>query len=197
MKLTKLKLSKDIYFGDYHLSLKRNIKEEITYTGIVKPEGETKQAPEIATTIFSQVLKQRKKSVIITTHNSDLDLDKFYSKNQFKKLQKSASGDEKEKPHGIVHHKEPTAKQVIQKTREVIMGHDFSLSHFNIMEDSMRGEDGDSEVTEEEKIAAVIPTIDKWIDRVWKNVATNGLFVVLFGGHEANSNGVSMFNIKT
>lgn len=191
LKLTKLKLSRDIYFGDYALTMKKNVEEKKSYTGIVN-SGDSNPMPGVATTLFSQAFHRRKKSAIITTHNSDIDLGKFYSKSQFELIQ--SGDDDEDKSHGIVHHKERTAKQVIEKTQEVINDNDFNLLHFNIMEDAMT--DNDPDVSPDEKVTALIPKIDKWIEKIWNSVSKNGLFVVLFGGHESNSSGVSMVNIK-
>jgi hypothetical protein len=52
-------------------------------------------------------------------------------------------------------------------------------------------------MTEDEKITQIIPKLDKWIEKVWSKVALNGLFVVLFGGRDTNTNGLSMFQIKS
>lgn len=196
LKLTKLKLSKDIYFGDVALSLRKNIEERTTYTGVVSEPTDSSKPLEVATTLFTHAFQRRKKSAIVTTHSSELDLEKFYSKNQYELLKKA--GDENEEmSHGIKHHKEGTAKKVISKMREIILDNDFNLSHFNALEDSLHEGDGSSEnTTVEEKISKVIPQIDKWIEKVWDAVASNGLFVVIFGGHETSTNGLSMFKIK-
>ena len=84
LKLTKLKLSKDIYFGDLTLQDKRQLIVDKNYAGIVKTEDTPE--PEITTTLFSPVVKTQKKSVVITTKNSDLDLGKFYSTSKIKSL---------------------------------------------------------------------------------------------------------------
>jgi RNA exonuclease 1 len=190
LKLTKLKLSKDIYFGDVALQQKRNIIERQTYTGVVPNSDVPPPETQITTTLLSNAMKKRKKSAIVTTHRSDLELDKFYSKNQYDILRKSSEG-EVDKNHGIKHHKEATAKDVIKKTQEILMNNDFNLSHFNIFEDDSAGEG-----LNEENVASLIPKVDKWISKLWNNVATNGLFVVIFGGHEKNTNGLSMVKIK-
>lgn len=195
LKLTKLKLSQDIYFGDLALQTKRNVIECKAYTGIESTDAPKEPEKEVTATLIGQALKRSKKSAIITTHNSDLDLGKFYSSNHFNIL-RNAAGDE-EADHGIKHHKESTAKKVINKTREIIMENEFNLSHFNIMEDSFHDDDADTAgLNVEDKIAKLVPQIDKWIEKVWSSVAVNGLFVVIFGGHEKNTNGLSMVRIK-
>lgn len=205
LKLTKLKLSKDIYFGDMALQAKRNVNASVneskTYTGIAKSSDDALKAPEpeVTTTLFSHTVKTQKKSAIITTKNSELDLGKFYTESQFKVLFNGAGGDKVDsEQHGIKHYKESTAKTVINKTREVIMENEFNLSHFNVMEDALYEDEGNdgSGLSEDEKLAKLIPKVDKWIEKVWKRVAVNGLFVVILGGHEKNTNGVSMIRIK-
>lgn len=193
LKLTKLKLSRDIYFGDAALTTKRNVNERRTYTGIVSETSEAPKEPEVATTLFSHAMKCRKKSSIITTHNSDLELGKFYSRNQFDGL----GVDVDDQEHGIKHIKEPTAKQVISRTKETIIENDFNLSHFNVFEDFVHDDESDgSELNIDEIVTKKIPQIDKWIEKVWSKVAQNGLFVVILGGHEKNTNGLSMIKIK-
>lgn len=200
LKLTKLKLSRDIYYGDVAMQTKRQVVETPSYTGIA---GQETNQQHVATTIFSQALKRRKKSAIITTHNSSLDLSRFYSNNQFNILHKDAGAEgDSEKCHGIKHHQVQSASKVVNKTREVIIENDFNLSHFNIFEDSLNEDysaDGNCEsssLTDEEKIEKIIPKIDEWIETIWHNVATNGLFVVIFGGNEKSANGLSMIRIK-
>lgn len=196
LKLTKLKLSKDIYFGDVALQRKRNIIERHTYTGIVPNTDVPAPETQVATTLFSHAIKRCKKSAIVTTHNSDLELGKFYSKNQHDIVRKVSKKDD-DKDHGIKHHKELTAQNVIDKTQEIIMTNDFNLSHFNILEDSLHEEGGDgSGVITEDNVAHLIPKIDNWIKKLWNNVASKGLFVVIFGGHEKNTNGLSMVKVK-
>lgn len=192
LKLTKLKLSQDIYYGDAALQEKRKIVDDQTYTGIANPSGDSGVGPEqvVATTMLSQAMKRCKKSAIVSTNKGDLDVGKFC-------LRKDMNGDEM--PQGITHHKEPTAKKVISKTREVVTENDFSLSHINIHEDAS---DDDEKLSEDEKIEQAIDKVDKWIEKVYSSVAKNGLFVVILGaGHEENktkgaSLGVSMIKIK-
>lgn len=212
IKLTKLKLSQDIYFGDLALQTKRNIVERKTYTGIANcTESPDQKQKEVTTTIFSHAVKRKKKSAIITSENNDLDLKRFYSKNDFDLLRNdpetqssptAATHNERDSLlENIQHHKLPNINKIINKTREVIMENDFNLSYFNIFEDLVQS---DSEVApskypdgnDDGKIEELIPQIDKWIAKIWKSVASNGLFVVVFGGNKQSNCGVSMIQIK-
>lgn len=193
LKLTKLKLSKDIFYGDTALIQKQNINECKKYTGVAASEtnGASKDSDQlIATTVLSQAFKRRKTSAIVTTHKRELDLSKFYSKHQFESL----NNDSEESQHGIVHHKVSSAKKVISKTQESVINNDFNISHLNILEDHDSG--NSSEVSEEDKPNLSIDKVDKWIEKVWNSVSANGLFVVIFGGNNEKTNGITMVRIK-
>ncbi len=200
LKLTKLKLTKDIYFGDLALETKRNFMENknTSYTGIAKDSSEHQK--HVKTPIFSHVLKRQKKSAIITTSKCKVDLSNFTSENQFDILRvdsaENSTFNEIEK-HGITHHQETSARKVIKKTRDIAIDHDFNISHFNVFEDLMDGYHELQNLNDDEKISFIVPKIDKWIEKVWSKVAINGLFIVLFGGREENTNGLSMFKIKS
>lgn len=195
LKLTKLKLSKDLYFGDRALKRKVIEENEKTHSGIVQDE---KSTLVVKTPMICHAIKRRKTSAIVTTENSNIDLRKFNSQNNFKIINdKSDDKDNEKSMEGIKHIKESTARDVIHKTREIIINNDFNLSHFNIFEDLLDKEDLSSEkVDEDEKISELVPKIDKWIEKVWSNVASNGLFVVIFGGRDLNTSGLSMVQIK-
>lgn len=205
LKLTKLKLSKDIYFGDLALESKREQGFPISQTGIVKnsEEGDKTPSVEVKTTLFCPSVRNQKKSAIITTENSELDLEKYYSKNQFQVLLKGAAGEGDDNvEHGVKHHKVSSAKKVIKKTREILLENAFNMSYFNIIDDCLDEDvnSGDAQQNGDEKraefLTEFIPKIDRWIEKLWNSVAVNGLFVVMFGGHHKNSNGVSMIRIK-
>lgn len=200
LKLTKLKLSKDIYFGDVALQTKKSLYEskKIIESGIAK-NGEDNSAINIKTPLFSHAIKRHKKSAIISTEKCNVNLKKFYSKNQFHAL----SPDESTlHDHVIKHHKESTVKKVIKKAQEIVIDNDFNICHFNVFEDLFNENDSDSsyhcveDTNDDDKVAELIPKIDKYIEKVHSKVASNGLFVVLFGGRENNSNGLSMIRIK-
>lgn len=187
LKLTKLKLTKNIYFGDQALQVKKQVNESTAYTGIVET-GEVEKEQAVASSLLSQAMKKQKKSAIITTENTKLDFGKFLSKNQLDFIKKPDNEDARS---NIKHLKEISAKKVITKSREVVLDHEFNVSHFNILEDSMYDETKTSQ-----ELTELIPNIDKWIEKLWQSVASNGMFVVLFGGHSKNTNGVTMVRIK-
>ncbi|CRK93430.1 CLUMA_CG006966, isoform A [Clunio marinus] len=189
LRLTKLKLSKDIYFGDVALISSKSFPKDdgkIISTGIVNETNVN--TPQVATNMISQAMRRRKKSAIITTYKSDLNLEKFYSKNQFDVLQNETDGQDF---HGINHIKETSAKKVVRRTQELLMDYDFSLSHFNVddFHTDLSSDGSDS-------MEKLIPQIDTMIENLWNNVSCNGLMVVILGGHEKNPNGVTMVRVK-
>lgn len=200
LKLTKLKLSKDIYFGDLVLESKRNVIDRIIPTNSGIATEAANDNVHVKTPIYSHAMKVQKKSTIITTHKNQIDLSKFNSFNQFEILSNENSTDDK---HAITHHKELTARKVVKKTREVIMENDFNISHFNVFEDLIEDnavdnndEEEEKDLNDDDKISKIVPKLDKWIEKIWSKVALNGLFVVIFGGRDSNTNGLSMFKIK-
>jgi RNA exonuclease 1 len=196
LKLTKLKLSKDIYFGDIALQTRKEVinRSAVTSTGIVN----SNEPSNVKAPIFSHATKRQKKTAIITTERSKFNLNKFSGQNKLEMLRENSGDDitSEELACGIKYHKESNAKKVIKKTQEVIINNDFNLSHFDIFDDLLNNtDDFDGEMDEEEKITQVIPQIDRWIQKVWSCVASNGMFMVLFCGNK-NTNGVSMIQIK-
>ena len=59
---------------------------------------------------------------------------------------------------------------------------DFNISHFNVFDDLI--EEGNEDFNDDEQITKLVPKLDMWIEKVWSNVARNGLFVVIFGGEK-------------
>lgn len=184
LKLTKLKLSKDIYFGDIVMQTAKTANERKFKSGISEGVGEQK----VTSSMISHAVKSAKKSAIITTSTSDLDLKKIYSKNH---------AQERDDQNDVKHFRASSAKDVVKKAQETIWDHDFNMLHFNILEDPVYCTDEDDDgIATDEKLTGIIPKIDKWINRVWKSVSAKGLFVVLFGGNEKNNHGLSMIRIK-
>jgi RNA exonuclease 1 len=184
LKLTKLKLSKDLYFGDAVMQSAKSAHEWKFESGISNEVGDQKVTSSLITT----AVKNSKKSTIITTNTSDLNLKKIYSQNH---------AEENDQQNDVKHIKANSAKDVVKKAQEIIWDNDFNMLHFNILEDPVYCTDEDDDgIATDEKIVGIIPKIDKWINKVWKSVASKGLFVVLFGGNEKNNHGLSMIRVK-
>lgn len=172
LKLTKLKLANDIYFGDAILQQKKEFIEKKHHTEISSntesPSSLVTATPEVTTTIFSHAAKTKKKSLIITTNNTKVNYEEYF------KQQESNST--------IQYIQLPSAKKAINKTTDIVMDHEFNLTHITLQS------------TDDNKMEKSIITIDKWISKVWKSVALNGLFVVILSGN--TNSGVALIKIK-
>lgn len=174
LELVKLKLSKNIYYGDQWLQDRRNYHKKVSSKiGIATPEeiqrlGENSTTTEITATLFGHARKKNKKSAIVT--NGD-NLDNFgnyfgeaiQANRDVKKLlsfQKVASGQE-----------------VIDHTVDKCLNYDFNLSCVQLKEEDLASADSKR---------AKIEQIDGWIRKVFGSISVNGLLVVLLAGGEVN-----------
>lgn len=66
------------------------------------------------------------------------------------------------------------------------MEHGFTLCHLNIGEEQLM----------DERIKKTIRTVNKWVDKIWRSIAVNGLACVLFGGQNNGGNGACFLSIK-
>lgn len=170
LRLAKLKLSNDIYFGDAFLQRKREFiqhKQNSTpnHTSEKNPETPTTQ---VTTTIFSHMAKKKIKSLIVTTDNTNVNYMEY-----FKKVDTDCP---------VQHLQLSTPKKAVSKASESLMDHEFILTHIKMVEN------------EEDSIEGKVQKIDKWISKMWKSVALNGLFVVILAG--TSNSGVTLIQIK-
>lgn len=66
------------------------------------------------------------------------------------------------------------------------MEHGFTLCHLRIEKEQLI----------DKEIEKTFRTVNKWIDKVWKSIAVNGLACVLFGGQDDTGNGACFLSIK-
>ncbi|XP_063701790.1 RNA exonuclease 5 [Culicoides brevitarsis] len=169
LKLAKLKLSHDIYFGDAFLQRKRELANYKSPSALKKETENVNQEPvqQVATTIFSHMAKKKKKSLIVTTANTEVNYEEYFKKaesnNPVQCLQVS------------------TAKKAVSKASEMLIDHEFALTHVKMTEN-------------DESVASKMQKVDKFVSKLWKSVALNGLFVVILAG-KSNS-GVALIQIK-
>lgn len=77
-------------------------------------------------------------------------------------------------------------KETVKKAREIALEHALTITNLNIEPDKFQSD----------KIDDTVGKLDKWIGKLWKSVAHNGLFVVLFGGSEDCPSGLLQVAIK-
>lgn len=168
LKLAKLKLTNDIYFGDAFLQRKREVmqhKQPVTHQDTTEKSADE---PQVTTTIFSHMVKKKKKSLIVTTLNTNVNYEEYFKK--------SAS----DCPVQCLQLSNP--KKAVNKACELLMDYEFILTHVKMAE------------SEDVSVESKIQKVDKWISKMWKSVALNGLFVVILAG--TSSSGAALIQIK-
>lgn len=174
LELVKLKLGKNIYYGDQWLQDRRNYHKKVSSKiGIATPEevqrlGENSTTTEITATLFGHARKKNKKSAIAT--NGD-HLDNFGS---YFGEAIQANRDVKKL---LSFQKLDSDQEVIEHTVEKCLNYDFNLSCIQLKEEHLASMD-----TKREKIEQ----IDGWIRKLFGSISVNGLLVVLLAGGEVN-----------
>uniref|UniRef100_A0A336K4Q2 CSON000212 protein n=1 Tax=Culicoides sonorensis TaxID=179676 RepID=A0A336K4Q2_CULSO len=175
LKLAKLKLANDIYFGDAHLQRKREFnankhKDDSPQEKSNDLNGDKVHEPQVTTTIFSHMAKKKKKSLIVTTSNTTVNYEEYFPKTEtdcpIQCLQLT------------------TSKKAVSKAIELAIDHEFILTHIKM----------DVNPNDETEFGNKIQKIDKLISKMWKSVALNGLYVIILAG-KSNS-GVALIQIK-
>lgn len=176
LKLAKLKLSNSPYFGDAILQRKRDMLEKKHHHTEKTPTDDTKSNQngdgpvknEVATTIFSHMAKKKKKSVIISTNNTKINYEEYFKR-------------EESEENPIHYHQVSSAKKAVAKTIELMLEHEFNLTHIKLKD-------------VEDKQDKTVQNVDKWISRLWKSVALHGLFVVILA--DGTNSGMALVQIK-
>lgn len=174
LELVKLKLAKNIYYGDQWLQDRRNYHKKVSNKiGIATPEeiqclGKESGAAEITATLFGHVRKKNKKSAIVT-NGGHLDNFGGYFGEAIQ-----ANRDAKEL---LSFHKVESDGAVIEHTAENCLNYDFNLSCIQLKDEDLVSADAKREKIQE---------IDGWIRKLFGSISVNGLLVVLLAGGEVN-----------
>ncbi|CAD7081931.1 unnamed protein product [Hermetia illucens] len=201
LKLTKLKLSKGLDFGDAVLDGRKKANEVYsTTTQQLKTQvtigAQTKEV--ISHNLFAHVAKVERRTAVITSEEMNVDFHKVFNNKA-----KVYSGDDaihnensnttsnefcngKNPPSSIDCFRTEGNKGAIRKTRDVSSNYALTITNLNVAPQRL----------ELSRIEKTISNVDKWISRLWETVAANGLFVVLLGGTPGASSGVAMVKIK-
>ncbi|XP_055914005.1 RNA exonuclease 5 [Eupeodes corollae] len=129
----------------------------------------------IQNNLFGQASQRDKRTAIITTGSMNPKV---------KEICEKATGGDKLK--SIVCLEAETNKQSVKKTREIALEHALTISNLSVEADKFKLD----------KIDKTVEKLDKWILKLWKTVAHNGLFLVLFGGSDDSPSGLLQIAIK-
>lgn len=79
-----------------------------------------------------------------------------------------------------------TNKQAVTRASQIAMEHAFTLCHVRVQEEKLRND----------KIEKTFRTVNKWVHKLWQNMAVNGLACVIFAGENNAANGACFLNLK-
>ncbi|XP_055609264.1 RNA exonuclease 5 [Uranotaenia lowii] len=173
LELVKLKLSKNIYFGDQWLQDRRNYHKKASKVGIATQE-EVKQlstepvASEITTTLFGHTSKKNKKATIVTNANNLDNFEEYFG---------GAIESNPEVKRLLGFNKVSSEEAVIEYTVQNCLNYDFNLSCIQL---------NPKELETDEMKGQKISQIDGWIRALYEAISLNGLLVVLLAGGEVN-----------
>ncbi|XP_058462513.1 RNA exonuclease 5 isoform X2 [Malaya genurostris] len=173
LELVKLKLAKNIYFGDQWLQDRRNYHKKVNRGGIASPAevqriGADPSITEITGSLFGHARKRNKKSAIVTNANN---LDSF--ENYFGDAVKSNT----EVKKLLSYQKMDSDEAVINHTAEKCLNYDFNLACIQLKREHLLDEN-----TKRVKFEQ----IDGWIRKLYNSISLNGMLVVLLAGGEVN-----------
>ncbi|XP_058832773.1 RNA exonuclease 5 [Topomyia yanbarensis] len=173
LELVKLKLTKNIYFGDQCLQDRRNYHKKLSRGGIATKEeiqriGTDVNGTDITGSLFEHTKKKNKKSTIVTNANN---LDSF--ENYFGDAIKANS----EVKKMLSFNKLKSEEAVIDHTVEKCLNYDFNLACIQLKRENLIDADMKRAKFEE---------IDGWIRKLYAAISVNGMLVVLLAGGKVN-----------
>lgn len=174
LELVKLKLTKNIYFGDQWLQDRRNYHKRVSSkVGIATAEelqrlDENSTTTEITGTLFGHARKKNKKSAIITNGDNLDNFGAYFGE----AIQNNA-----DIKRLLSFQKLDSDQAVIEHTIEKCLNYDFNLSCVQLSR---------SDLATVEAKRAKIEQVDNWIRKLFTSISVNGLLVVLLAGGEVN-----------
>lgn len=187
LELVKLKLSKNIYFGDQWLQDRRNYHKRVSSkVGIATPEeiqrlGENSTTTEITATLFGHARKKNKKSEIVTNANNLDNFAKYFGE----AIQSNATA-----KNLLSFQKKDDDVMAVEHTMTKCLNYDFNLCCVQLQPE---------EVATVEAKRDKIQQVDGWIRKLFGSISVNGLLVVLLAGGEVNERsrmGVAMIQTR-
>ncbi|EDX09464.1 GD13963 [Drosophila simulans] len=168
LKLVKKKLANSIEFGDQILTQHKQLQELANASS-----GDT-----ISNNLFAHVAKRDKRTAIVSVGELQPRLKEV--------IEKAGEAAPKDHSTSVRVHEVSTAKEAIRKVNEVALENALTIANLRVPEQDFMLDSAQRSVAK----------LDKTIDRLWKSVAHNGLFLVIMGGSTECSKGVAKIAIK-
>lgn len=169
MKLIKLKLANNLDFGDEILTQKKRINEIIRMAS----------SDKIQNNLFAHATRRDKRTAIVTLGPLQ---------NQIRDILKQAENvaEKSATLSGVSLFEVDSNKAAVKKAREIALEHSLTIINLHINAQDFQQDTA-------EKTAELV---DKWIGKMYKAVAHNGMFLVLMGGSAECPSGLVKINIK-
>lgn len=204
VKLTNLKLSKGIDFGDevmlrrkYALEKQNKLLNGVDDNDAVDDDDNTNKKTEDSVTISvtpknhsnrynNDVTKKDQSTVIISSSEVGVDYQKIL-KNERCSNGGGDGDNSADTNRKIICLELENNESVINKIKEISMEHALTLSHIKFT----------GKYLELRNIEKTITTVDRWIDDLWNTLAINGMLVIVLSALPETQSGVALVNLKT
>ncbi|KOC64497.1 Putative RNA exonuclease NEF-sp [Habropoda laboriosa] len=183
MKLVQLKLANSVDYGDAVLLGRCDMN-------VLKMKAEkrksdyklmTHEMRNYATSIFKHATKNQKTAAIVGSEKVMNEYSKYLTSSI--NIMDDENFDKDDHVRLVVTEND---KQTVTRASQIAMEHAFTLCHVRIEENKLQNEE----------IEKTFRTINKWVHKLWRHVALNGLVCVIFGGENDAANGACFLNLK-
>ncbi|KAF7995515.1 hypothetical protein HCN44_006622 [Aphidius gifuensis] len=184
MKLAKLKLQNNIYYGDAVMMGYLQLQE--TLDNIRKNHQNNiriNNQEKYGVSIFNHLTKVKDMSSSIIGNKQVMNEYSMYLKNTKLNVMDDANFDKTDPVRLVL---TDSNKQSIKRACEISMKHALTFCHVKL----------DSQQTNDDSIKKTCKNVDKWVSKLWNHIADNGLLCVVFGGEKNAANGACFLNIK-
>ncbi|XP_004520216.1 small RNA degrading nuclease 5 [Ceratitis capitata] len=167
LKLVKMKLANSLEYGDEILTQKKRLHDIMRLAS-----GDTFRNNLLANG------NPDKRTAIIINGTLHKHIKEILTKAEEKKMQETTKQ--------VCFYELDSNKSAINKAREIALEHTLTITNLRLSGQEFQLENVEKTMTK----------LDKWIGKMWRTVAHNGMFLVLMGGSMECSNGVAKIAIK-
>ncbi|XP_043675119.1 uncharacterized exonuclease C637.09 isoform X1 [Vespula pensylvanica] len=185
MKLTQLKLANSIDYGDAVLRGQWDmyaLKMETGNHTISQRKMKKFEISKYATSIFNYVAKEQRTATIIGTEQVMNEYSKYFKSSSLN-IRNDENYNEGDQIRLVVADND---EQAVTRASEIALQHQFIVCHVKIREEQLQNE----------HIEKTFRTVNKWIYKLWQQMAVHGLACVVFSGQENAANGACFLDVK-